>query len=231
VKWIESIAHKPKEPSSLELSALRELVVDCVEGKVYNNKGEERGGFDKTVGYWKINVAGRAFRRHHIIWWKATGGWPTTLVDHKDRNSLNDRYENLRYLSSRGNALNSSRSDRELPPGVYKARSKSNPYQARIELSDGPFNLGMFNNPVDAGLAVEAAIELREQGGEEAFERARKTPKTLPQGVRLHKPNKKNPYKAKIMVKGKDIHLGYFPTPELASEAFQKAKAERDGRS
>ena len=231
MKWVEQLGHKPKPPTALELEGLKKLVIDTTEGKIYNPDGKERGGFDPTVGYVKLNVVGRSFRRHHVIWWAATGEWPTTLVDHKNRNAQDDRYSNLRYLSSRDNALNCTRSERDLPPGVYKARSPLNPYQARIELSDGPFHLGLFNNPVDAALAVEAALDLREFVGEDAFVRPPKVVKTLPQGVRLHKQNKKNPYKAKIMVKGVDIHLGYFPTPEAASEAFQKAKAERDGRS
>ena len=38
--------------------------------------------------------------------------------------------------------------------------------------------------------------------------------------------NKKNPFSAKIKVNSKSRHLGYFPTPELAHEAYLKAKRE-----
>jgi hypothetical protein len=46
----------------------------------------------------------------------------------------------------------------------------------------------------------------------------------LPRGVHL-RPRKANPYFAKIMEGGKQKYLGSFSTPELASAAYEQARA------
>jgi len=41
--------------------------------------------------------------------------------------------------------------------------------------------------------------------------------------------NRKKPYRVQIKLKGKQIHIGYFPTTELAHEAYYKASKELHG--
>jgi hypothetical protein len=50
--------------------------------------------------------------------------------------------------------------------------------------------------------------------------------RTLPKGVQLTAHGR---YRAEINVDGKTIHIGNYSTPEMASEAFAKAVAERHG--
>lgn len=50
--------------------------------------------------------------------------------------------------------------------------------------------------------------------------------KVLPKGVQLTAHGR---YRAEMHADGKTIHIGNYPTPELASEAFAKAVAERHG--
>lgn len=45
-------------------------------------------------------------------------------------------------------------------------------------------------------------------------------------GVTIIKSAKKNPWQARIGITGKQKHLGYFPTPEAAHEAYLQAKRE-----
>jgi hypothetical protein len=47
----------------------------------------------------------------------------------------------------------------------------------------------------------------------------------LPCGVRPNPNSKPNPYRAEITVNRKPKHLGCFPTPELASAAYEEARA------
>ncbi|MBJ2270846.1 HNH endonuclease [Pseudomonas sp. MF6772] len=70
-------------------------------------------------GYWNFTYKGKALAAHRIVWELHNGpipaGW---LVDHKDRNKLNNRIENLRLATKAQNSANSTRK-RSLPKGVY----------------------------------------------------------------------------------------------------------------
>jgi hypothetical protein len=50
----------------------------------------------------------------------------------------------------------------------------------------------------------------------------------LPTGVSMYKTSSPKKYGARIRINKKLVHLGMFATPEEASEAYQKAKKERD---
>jgi hypothetical protein len=50
--------------------------------------------------------------------------------------------------------------------------------------------------------------------------------KKLPRGVTYVHNNKKNPYVAQVRCK----HVGYFPTPELASQAYELAFEKEFGK-
>lgn len=53
-----------------------------------------------------------------------------------------------------------------------------------------------------------------------------RTKNTLPVGVAPNPRSKKNPFIAKIQIRGRAIYLGSFPTPELARQAYLKAHSE-----
>ncbi len=48
-------------------------------------------------------------------------------------------------------------------------------------------------------------------------------------GVSRHLRSKTNPWKSRIYFNGKEIHLGVFPTAELAHEAYCEAAKEYFG--
>lgn len=222
--------HIPIKPTEEQLFWINTLEVDLALGKIYN-KGMEQGYLDTSVGYVKLKGPDRTFRRHHIVWYHKYKIWPEQLVDHINRISTEDQIDNLRYLSSRENILNSNRSSRILPPGVYRATAPGS-YSGQIWLGKrGAYYLGTFHSIEEAYTEVEKAHDILDTLGAGAFPEKEKKVKELPEGVRLHKANKKNPYKAKIWHKTGERHLGYFSSPEAASAAFQKAKAARDGYS
>ena len=47
-------------------------------------------------GYRRVGVLGRYFLAHRIAWLLCTGRWPVGLLDHRDQDKLNNRFENLR---------------------------------------------------------------------------------------------------------------------------------------
>jgi hypothetical protein len=58
-------------------------------------------------------------------------------------------------------------------------------------------------------------------------QRDHKKKSNLPRGVRFSAYSRVRPYYATIKIHNKDTYLGRFPTPELASEAYEKARAEK----
>lgn len=52
-----------------------------------------------------------------------TGAWPENLIDHKDLDGLNNKWENLREANYSQNGANSRPSRTTLPKGVYAMSS------------------------------------------------------------------------------------------------------------
>ncbi|SRR6266403_1448075 len=94
----------PKAPPEEYMVRIREYTVDTELGKVYNTSGVELGG--RTNGYVHITAFDRHWKRANIVWWKHTGEWPKQILDHKDRNKLNDSITNLELSTAKLNANN-----------------------------------------------------------------------------------------------------------------------------
>jgi hypothetical protein len=60
--------------------------------------GKIAGWRDSTTQYWKIQLPydKRAFLAHRLAWLYMTGEWPKGLIDHKDMDPTNNRFDNFR---------------------------------------------------------------------------------------------------------------------------------------
>lgn len=83
--------------------------------KQFNSRfsGKEAGTIDKrnNTSYIRINISGNLYYAHSIVWFFEFGHIPD-LIDHIDRNGLNNKIENLRVSSKSINAINSGLSIR-----------------------------------------------------------------------------------------------------------------------
>lgn len=77
--------------------------------------GEIDGPNNSDVGYWdtvmnrtykRIEIKGRRYRRYHLAWFLYYGKWPESQIDHRDRDSTNDRIDNLRETDDFGQQQN-----------------------------------------------------------------------------------------------------------------------------
>jgi len=124
--------------------------------------GDEAGGPDKK-GYRQIGFFKKRHRTHRLIF-LFHHGWLPAEIDHIDRDTSNDRIENLRPASRLNNMHNTrykvSGSSRH--KGVYfdKVRQK---YRARIRGNGRTECLGFFTDEDAAGRAYNAAA-IRIQG-------------------------------------------------------------------
>jgi HNH endonuclease len=101
-----------------------------------------------------VNVAGRLYPRPTIVWALHHGEWRLGL-DHENRNSLDDRIENLRPATVSQNGANMKK-PRHNTSGfkgvVYEGWRKktTRKWRAQIKVRQKTMNLGRFSTPEEA---------------------------------------------------------------------------------
>lgn len=63
-------------------------------------------GYTTRKGYVVIGIEGLSFMAHILAWLYMTGVWPKEEVDHKDRDSVNNAWKNLREATPSQNNSN-----------------------------------------------------------------------------------------------------------------------------
>lgn len=115
-------------------------------------------------GYLHVSIAGRFYRVHRLIF-LMVHGWLPERIDHRDRNKLNNRIENLRPCTQKGNNGNSGlhRHNTSGFRGV-SLNSRSGKWHAQIKINGKQTYLGRFESPEEAARRYDAAA--REHFGE-----------------------------------------------------------------
>lgn len=122
-------------------------------------------GAKKNRPYRVITIKGKSYLEHRLAWFYMAGEWPPELVDHKNRNGLDNSFDNLRLASNSQNAGNArlSRANTSGRKGVYWHR-KLQKWCAQIRTGNVTKNLGYFD---DLDKAAEVyAHAAREKFGE-----------------------------------------------------------------
>jgi len=109
-------------------------------------------------GYLLIGVGGRKYLAQHLAVALMTGRAPVGVVDHADRNPLNNRWKNLREVTRADNAINSGVPANNTSGfrGVSWHRA-SGRWRAHITLSGRQVSLGYHAHISDAVTARKLA--------------------------------------------------------------------------
>jgi hypothetical protein len=95
--------------------------------------------------YIKIQIDGKKYLAHRLVWLYSYGEWPENQIDHIDQDSLNNRLINLREVTNAENGKNQKMSKRNISgvTGVCfdKKRQK---WHARIVVNGKFIHLGYF---------------------------------------------------------------------------------------
>jgi hypothetical protein len=151
---------------------LQEMVrrFDLVDGKIYYKetvahnamKGTEAGNTNNVTGYRVVQIKGRFFRVHRIIYYLHYGVWPGDFqIDHMDGDKLNNKPENLRLVTNKQNHKSYREPHKNSTSkyrGVYWHKA-SNKYMARIRNNGKLIYLGLFTCEKGAALAYNIAAE------------------------------------------------------------------------
>lgn len=107
-----------------------------------------------TGGYIQISIDGKKYPAHRLVWLYMTGEWPDDLIDHKDTVRTNNRFNNLRVVTSSVSNRNRGLDKRNKSgvTGVAWDKSTSKWY-AYICVESQMINLGKFEYKEDAILA------------------------------------------------------------------------------
>jgi hypothetical protein len=100
---------------------------------------------------------------HRLAWLYMTGEWPTDIIDHKNRNGLNNRWDNLREADQELNLANASvqKNNKAKLKGV---RTQAGAFTARIVFRKRYHYLGRFKTAEEAHAAYVA--KARELAGD-----------------------------------------------------------------
>lgn len=100
-----------------------------------------------------IGIYGRRYYAHRLAWLYMTGDWPRGVIDHKNGDPLDNRFSNLRDVSSIANQQNMHRrpkgSDQSLPFGVTRTTNGVR-FTSHIRVNGEHHYLGCFKTKEEA---------------------------------------------------------------------------------
>lgn len=119
-------------------------------------------GWVSQAGYWTVKVDGKSIEAHRVLWELTYGVIPAGMViDHINKNSLDNSVENLRIVSQAVNTRNRrmSKANRTGNTGVYYDE-KRNRWQASW-MEEGVAKSRCFSVLKYGKLAESLAVEAR----------------------------------------------------------------------
>lgn len=116
------------------------------------NRWKWHASFNGGLPYAKSQRNNRRISMHRLI----TGATSDQIVDHKNRDSLDNRRCNLRIVTSSQNMANRRKNSRSKYKGIWFDRQRRR-WRAAIEFNGKRYSLGRFKEPVQAALAYDQA--------------------------------------------------------------------------
>jgi len=110
-------------------------------------------------GYSQIGIKGRLYRGHHLVWLYHTGVMPK-MLDHINRNRLDNRIENLRTATLAQNHANRTKvvGCTSKHKGVSRHQCG---WQAQTKVNGVPTHLGVFGTEEEAAQVYQEFMRER----------------------------------------------------------------------
>ena len=120
------------------------------EWKRWNTRYAGGEAFPETTkhGHKRGRLDGKTLLAHRVVWKVVVGSEPPDVIDHKDRDEANNRWQNLRETTHAQNAVNR---------GVSGVHSQCGRWRARATLPGGKrVHIGYFGTREEAMAARKA---------------------------------------------------------------------------
>lgn len=114
-------------------------------------------------GYRYVYLFGRGYLAHRLAWLIVHGSWPDTRLDHRDRNTENNRIGNLRKATSSQNAMNSATPSTNTSGHRGVCRARGSKWRAYVG-KDGRQHGAGTHNTIEAAVAARDALALKLHG-------------------------------------------------------------------
>ena len=120
-------------------------------------KAGDLAGYFRKDGYLRIKLDRHDYLGHCLAWLYMTGEWPVDEVDHKNRITSDNRWDNLRAATRKQQHRNKGTWARSGLKGAYQA--KTGRWAARIKLGGKVRHLGYFDTAEAAHIAYVTQAE------------------------------------------------------------------------
>lgn len=202
------------------------LDYDAETGKMHwktgARAGAEAGGIG-ALGYRVIRVLDKVFKAHRLAWLYVYGVWPGPVIDHIDRDKLNNRISNLRDTTVSENTLNGGMSPRN-SSGWSNVSFENGPqlFAVNFRFRGEKHHIGRFKT-IDEARAVAALIpslQDRLRRNEPVSTGLRSSNNSGVANVNWHK--KKSLFCAEFEMKKTKYYLGFYRDIDKAKEVAAK---------
>lgn len=216
------------------------LYCDFKTGHLYWKVAAKGRPKDKLVGtlnssnYIQLKLDGVQLLAHRVVFALYYKRWPTSILDHIDRNSTNNSIENLREATASSNAYNVKHKE-DSASGYRGVTYRVPNYQAALRINGVSKNLGYYKTAEEASIVVEQTA--KETHGDFYVDQGYTYDKSIiPNRILANKSSsgyigvakKGSKYQAQISITGTRISLGTFSTAEEASNAYQEALKKKE---
>ncbi len=146
--------------TKIKLTRGKFAIVDDIDAHLKNYKwGYSSSGYAVRGCTLRKYKSAKVFLHHAVIGRHLNG----MEVDHIDNNPLNNRRNNLRFVTKRQNALNRKVYNNGKLPGVHKTVKKYGNkiheyFDSKISIEGKSINLGSFKTPQEASRAYLKAV-------------------------------------------------------------------------
>ncbi len=122
-------------------------------------KKDQIAGWTTSRGYREVQIDGKVYQAHRVIWLLEKGSWPEIEIDHKDLVKSNNRLDNLRPATDTQNQMNRAlqKNNKSGHKGViWHKRDKR--WYSYISVNKKHIWLGYYKEYDDAVIARKKAV-------------------------------------------------------------------------
>ncbi len=114
-----------------------------VSSKMSRAKVGAVAGYRRGSGYWVVRVDQVCYHAHNLAWLYVHGVFPNGILDHKDRNKINNSIDNLRIATHSQNMAN-------IPHSGISYHKTSGLWLVRVQKDHKRHQVGYFKTESEA---------------------------------------------------------------------------------